>query len=259
MTATVRRILIYPIKSLDPVPVSGAAVLGSGALARDREFALTDDEGRVINGKREARIHCVRSEFDLENNRVSLRSSPEGAPESFHLVEDRSRIEGWFSAFLGFRAHLERNTDTGFPDDLESPGPTVCSGLTFNAVGAWFGLQREETSRRFRVNIELETDAPFWEDRLFSGTGAPLPFAIGGVRLSGVNPCQRCAVPSRDSRTGIARQDFQREFMERRKATLPEWAAASRFDHYYRLSVNTRIPATEAGKMISVGDPVTLG
>jgi uncharacterized protein YcbX len=42
--------------------------------------------------------------------------------------------------------------------------------------------------------------------------------------------------------------------MEKRAATLPDWAARERFNHYYRLAVNTRIGVSETGKMISVND-----
>ncbi len=30
-----------------------------------------------------------------------------------------------------------------------------------------------------------------------------------------------------------------------KQATLPQWAATKRFNHYYRLSINTRIPASQ--------------
>jgi uncharacterized protein YcbX len=208
MIAAVRRILIYPIKSLDPVAVSEATVLASGALASDREFALVDEKGAWVNGKREARIHRLRAGFDLANNRVTLRVSPGVESETFHLTSDRARLEDWFSRYFGFRTRLERNTAGGFPDDMESPGPTIIGSATLGAVGGWFGLGLEEASRRFRANIELDTDEPFWEDRLFSGSGNPVQFQIGSVAIDGVNPCQRCAVPSRDSETGVVLEKF---------------------------------------------------
>jgi hypothetical protein len=54
------------------------------------------------------------------------------------------------------------------------------------------------------------------------------------------------------------REDFQRLFAEKRQATLHAWAARSRFNHFDRLSVNTRIPASEAGKVILAGDTIHL-
>jgi uncharacterized protein YcbX len=256
-TAVVGRILIYPVKSLDPVSVSAATILASGALEGDREFALVDDSGGWINAKREARIHRIRAQFDLPGKRVTLGVSPDRPMETFHLIEDRARLEDWFTAFFGFRARLERNPAGGFPDDTESPGPTIIGSASLRAVADWFGLDLEEARRRFRANIELDADAPFWEDRLFSESGDPLEFRLGSVVISGVNPCQRCAVPSRDSQTGDLLPEFQRVFAGRRAELLPHWAPRSRFNHYYRLSVNTRISASEAGKPIRVGDAVT--
>jgi uncharacterized protein YcbX len=244
----VKRISLYPIKSLDPVVVEAARVLAGGGLEHDREFALFDEHGNVINGKREAGIHRVRARYDLERFLVTLNES------TFHLIEDRAGIEEWFSKFLERRVTLQRNTLTGFPDDLESPGPTIVGFATLREVALWFGItERDETSRRFRANIELDTNTPFWEDRLFGEGGDHVEFRLGDVAVHGVNPCQRCAVPSRDPSTGSVTPDFQRVFAEQRASTLPSWAAKSRFNHYYRLAVNTRIPASEAGKPVTVG------
>ena len=51
--------------------------------------------------------------------------------------------------------------------------------------------------------------------------------------------------------------DFGRIFEERRYETLPYWATRSRFDHFYRLAVNTRLPAPVDG-VIRVGDEVVV-
>jgi uncharacterized protein YcbX len=254
----VKRILLFPIKSLDGVPAPGAVVLPSGALRHDREFAFCDDRGDWINGKRNPAIHRIRARYDLFPLRVFL-NTPDGLAGEFRLPEDSPALEAWLGRFLGLAVHLKRNTETGFPDDLEAPGPTVVSSATLREVGSWFGLKDEaETARRFRANIEIDADEPFWEDRLFGRAGSPVEFCIGNVTVQGINPCQRCAVPSRDPDTGAATEGFQRIFAERRERTLPSWSEASRFNHYYRLSVNTRIPASEAGKTMRVGDSVSF-
>jgi uncharacterized protein YcbX len=126
-------------------------------------------------------------------------------------------------------------------------------------VRTWFNFESDaETSARFRANIEVDGGEPFWEDRLFGREGTHVEFRIGDVTMHGVNPCQRCVVPSRDPKTGVVTEGFQKIFAERRAATLPAWSEPSRFNHHYRLSANTRIPATEAGKILRVGDPVLL-
>jgi len=256
MPEVVDRIFIYPIKSLDPANVPHAEVLQSGALKHDREFVLRDGQGRWINGKREARIHRIRARYDASLTSVELQG-PGRSPATFDILSDRKRMEEWFSDFLNYAVRIDRDVVTGFPDDSDSPGPTIIGAATLREVGSWFQISDpEEMSRRFRSNIEIATDVPFWEDRLYGEPGEVVEFRVGEVRLLGVNPCQRCAVPSRDPWTGDAVTDFQRRFMDRRSQTLPAWAAASRFDHYYRLAVNTRALQSEAGKTIHVGDSV---
>ena len=73
--------------------------------------------------------------------------------------------------------------------------------------------------------------------------------------MEGVNPCARCAVPTRDSRTGETIAKFAVDFSARRRETLPAWSSASAFDHYYRLAINTRAAAA-VGRTIRIGDEV---
>ena len=96
----------------------------------------------------------------------------------------------------------------------------------------------------------------FWEDQLFAATDANVVrFKIGEVAFEGSNPCARCPVPTRDSFTGIAADPtFQKRFNELRRAQLPPWSPVDRFDHFYRLSTNTRVPGTEQGKLLRIGD-----
>ncbi len=65
-------------------------------------------------------------------------------------------------------------------------------------------------------------------------------------------------VPSRDPVTGESYAGFQRTFATRREETLPAEVARSRFNHFYRLSLNTRVPLSEAGKVIRLGDEVRV-
>ena len=96
----------------------------------------------------------------------------------------------------------------------------------------------------------------FWEEHLYSGAGQPIEFQLGAVKILGINPCQRCVVPTRDSLSGVTTAQFQKTFIAKRKAELPTWAPASRFNHFYRLAVNTRIDSSEAGKSLRVGDSI---
>ena len=74
----------------------------------------------------------------------------------------------------------------------------------------------------------------------------------------GHNPCQRCVVPTRDPDSSDPVAGFQKKFMELRRAPVPEWADARRFNHFYRFAVNTSITPAEAGKRLRIGDAVKI-
>ena len=58
-------ITIHPVKSLDGVDVSEISVLDQGALSNDRRWRLVDDEGQVVNAKRQAKIQQIRSTYEI--------------------------------------------------------------------------------------------------------------------------------------------------------------------------------------------------
>ncbi|GAP97022.1 MOSC domain-containing protein [Leptolyngbya sp. NIES-2104] len=248
------RILIYPIKSLDAVSVNQAKILPGGSLEHDREFCIVDENGTWVNGKRTARIHQIRSQFDLKTRIVTL-SVQNDQPVSFHLDHGRSGIEGWLSNYFGFRVFLKQDLNTGFPDDPVSPGPTLVSVATLEKAASWFeGVTVESLRSRLRSNLELSEVPAFWEEQLYSADGSPIAFQIGEVQIQGINPCARCVVPTRDAISGDRYPQFQKVFLAQRKKELPDWAAKERFDHYYRMAVNTRIAPSESGKVLKVGD-----
>jgi len=253
------QIFVYPIKALDGVAIAQATVLPSGALQHDREFAIVDAQGNVINGKRTAKVHGIRSRFDLGTRTIALRTERESEAITFHLDRERSAVEQWLSAYFGFAVTLLQNRETGFPDDTNSPGPTVISTETLRTIAGWFpNLSLEAIRRRFRSNLEISGVEPFWEDSLFGTADRVVPFHLGNVQFVGVNPCQRCIVVTRDAVTGEPYPHFQKMFVTKRKETFPKWAEASHFNHFYRLAVNTRIVQPQAGATLRVGDAIAL-
>lgn len=257
--AIISRLTIYPIKSLDGTDVQQATILPGGSLEHDREWALFDDRGRTINGKRESSIHRLRSRFDPEFRFVTLSKTDSDSEVSFDLRTHRSELATWLSQNLDQTVEIRQDRHQGFPDDTGSPGPTIVSRATLETVASWFpDLTVEQIRIRLRTNIELDQVPPFWEDRLFTAAPHTVPFRIGSVQFEGVNPCARCVVPTRDPITGQAYPQFQTIFIQNRKDSLPKWAATSRFDHYYRLTLNTRVSETEAGKILKLGDRVEL-
>ncbi len=260
----VTRLDVFPIKSLDPVSVSEATIQPGGSLQHDREFALLDPSQRFVNGKRYARIHQIRATFDLGLNIISLQleDTPEKRSQSFDLDHQQSELAAWLSDYFGFNVTIKQDRHQGFPDDLNASGPTLISTATLETIASWFpDLSLEQIRSRFRMNIEISGVPPFWEDHLFTSPDQPDPvvrFRIGSVEFEGINPCARCIVPTRDPWSGEVYPHFQKQFIAMRQAHVPEWADRSRFDHFYRLGLNTRIPTSEVGKVIRVGDPVEI-
>ena len=94
---TVSHLFIHPIKSLDRLSVTEARLLASGSFAHDREFALFNQDGNFVNGKRQPRVHLIRAEYDLAKFTVTLRDQERHNPQTFHLLKERARLEAWFS------------------------------------------------------------------------------------------------------------------------------------------------------------------
>jgi uncharacterized protein len=252
---TLAQITIYPVKSLDGVSVDRVEISAGGALAFDRRWAIVDERGKVVNGKRTAKIQTLRSQFDLDRGLISLRANADLHERTFSLTEDSIELTSWLSQFFEFPVSMIENAVNGFPDDLDAYGPTIVSTATLAAICDWFpDLDLTEVRHRFRTNLELSGVPAFWEDRLFAAPGAAVDFQLGAVRFQGINPCQRCAVITRDSRLGIATPNFQKIFTQQRQHDLPDWVNTERFNHCYRLAVNTQIPLLEAGKFLHVGD-----
>ncbi|HLQ46879.1 MAG TPA: MOSC N-terminal beta barrel domain-containing protein [Planctomycetaceae bacterium] len=254
----VSRITLYPVKSLAGVDVPWARVLPSGAFAGDRRWAMIDRDGELVNAKRTPRVHELAAEFNWELNEIQLGRRGQAALATFSLSENSRELSEWISNFFECEVCLIENREVGFPDDLQAPGPTIISAETLADVARWFELSQDQARRRFRANIELAAESPFWEDRLFGRADSPVRFRIGEVFFEGSNPCARCVVPTRDPDTGVIWPRFAAEFAERRQATLPSWAEPSRFDHFYRLAVNTRLASGEAGGVLHVEDVVTI-
>ena len=257
MTAHLARIDLYPIKSLDGLTVQTAQVLPSGALQHDRALALFDTTGKFINGKRDARIHQVRSRLADDLAAVTVWTDEPSQTSTFPLQPHPDGLAQWLSTYFEQPVTLRHDSKIGFPDDTDSPGPTLISTATLQIIADWYGLSLVETRRRFRTNLEVAGVPAFWEDQLFSASDEPVPFRVGAVTFWGINPCQRCVVPTRNPQTGDSTKGFQKHFAAQRAATLPEGVARSRFNHFYRLAVNTRLAPDSAVTSLSIGDAIT--
>ena len=264
-------ISIYPIKSLDPLPVREARIGPGGGLEFDRAWALYSADGQWVNGKRSTAIHLIRAAFtpDISSVTLSVPGDRRKIPtKTFAFPGDTAAASKWFSNFFE-QPITVRHSPEGFPDDTIANGPTIVSTASLQAVcGLFTGMTIEDTRLRFRTTLEIDGDgsaaAPaevpaFWEDQLFSAEErSAVRFRIGEVNFEGSNPCARCPVPPRDPHTGVIIPGFQKIFSDYRRSHVPAWCPEARFDHYYRLATNTRVASTEAGKILRVGDLLVL-
>ncbi|OYR56026.1 MOSC domain-containing protein [Halorubrum halodurans] len=274
-------LLAYPVKSLDGVAVERAELGPQGALRGDRSYAFVEagvdpevasvgSGGGYVNGKSEPAIQRLRASYDLAGEAdatptaVTLERPARGdaaADErTFALPEAGDALAAWVGEYLGYEVDLVREPAGGFPDDRAAPGPTVTSTGTLETVASWFEgiVDATEARRRFRPNVVLEDRPAFFEDRLFDDHGTGIRFSIGDADLVGVNPCQRCVVPSRHPDTAVEIDGFRETFLRRRRETLPEWTESDRFDHDFRLMVNTVVPRESWGSVVAVGDSVEI-
>ena len=279
-TPRLANIRLHPIKALDPVSVNEARIGPNGGLELDRVWALYSADGRWVNAKRTAAMHLIRASYapDISSVTLTVPGDRRKIPAmSFAFPGDAESAAEWFSMYFE-QAIQVRYTREGFPDDGLAPGPTIVSTASLQAVCEWFpGMTLDEARRRFRTTLEIDADhsaigneldrssgaaetlPPFWEDQLFAESETSVVrFKIGDVAFEGSNPCARCPVPARESQTGITNDGFQKRFTDLRGAQLPPWAPAERFDHFYRLATNTRVPSTEHGKLLRLGDALSF-
>jgi len=260
-TAWLANIRLHPIKGLDPVSVPEARIGPNGGLQLDRVWVLFSADGKWINGKNNPTIHRIRAEYDPGVTAVSVSASTGSAkstpakPVRLAFPADTERAAEWFSDYFG-QAVIVRHIPEGMPDDALASGPTIVSTGSLQAVCALIpGMELNEARERFRTTLEIDGVPAFWEDQLFGeNENYAVRFKIGDVAFEGSNPCARCPVPPRNPRTGEEHIGFQKRFSDMRRASLPPTSPRERFDHFYRLATNTRVPSTEQGKLLRVGD-----
>jgi uncharacterized protein len=119
------------------VSVDRVQIAPGGALAFDRRWAIVDEQGKVVNAKRTAKIQTLWSQFDLDRGLISLRAHADLPEWTFSLVEDSIDLTSWLSQFFDFPVSIIENAVNGFPDDLDAYVPTIISPATLVAICDW--------------------------------------------------------------------------------------------------------------------------
>ena len=255
----ISKISIYPVKSLDGIQLQKAEIGKGGCLLHDREYAIKDSDNRYVNGKKNPLVHLLRMNIDFESGVIFFRHETETNWHQFNLQADKAKIDDYLSSFFNKPVALFKNTTGRFLDIPDKSGMTILSTASLQTVSHWFSdMNLEETRKRFRATLEITAVPSFWEDHLFFEEGTAIAFKIGDVNVLGMSPRARCVVPTRHPQNGEVIHGFQKSFADHRTADLPSWSTLKDFGHAYHLSTDCLIPATEIGKWITVGDPITI-
>lgn len=258
-SACLSRITIYPVKALDGISLQKAWIGPGGNLLHDRQYAIKDANNKYVNGKKNAMVHLLRTKFELDTETIFFKHQLETGWHRYHLQQDKKNIDDYLSDFFNEPVNLYKNNEGKFLDKPVKSSMTLVSTASLEAVNGWFNnLEIEQTRKRFRATIEINNVPAFWEDQLFLNDTAAIEFKVGNVTLWGRGPRARCVVPTRDTNTGETITGFQKQFVQQRLASLPQWSTLQNYNHSYYLCVDCQVPDSEIGKYINVGDSITI-
>lgn len=259
MHLNVRKLTVFPVKSLPGIEVQSAEVASKGHLLHDRRYAIFNMDGTLVNGKREPLIHRLDFHLDFSTDQARFENRKTGEYAIYCIKTQRKKIDYWLSKFFGRDVVLKEDQEGGFLDDPDISHVTLVSAASLQRVTDWFDLSSDEECRaRFRANIVMEGFPAFREDMLFRADKKPVLFRIGDVTIHGMQPRPRCVVPSRHPASGEELRGFQKRFTVLRKQELDRESHLLSYGHAYHLAVDLMIPSSEAGKSMHVGDRLDL-
>lgn len=241
MTAVVRHLFVYPVKSARAIPASSLRIVSTG-FEWDRHWMASDANGVFMSQRTQPRL--ARIEPQIGTQALTLRAPGQPLLElPLHATGETKRAKvhkdaitaldqgdeaaRWLSEAVGMEARLlrvspvlDRHANPKYAGT--TPAPLVfADGFPMLVVNI-ASLEHLNTRmpepvplERFRPNIVLAGLEPFAEDRI-----SALDF--GHVTLRLVKPCTRCIMTATDQRTGERSTDplpvlrqfrFNRELM----------------------------------------------
>ncbi len=257
--AKISRLRIYPVKSLGPVDVE-EAIIARHSLQNDRRFAMIDEDGRYVNGKRTARVNELKAEYDLTSELISLHSINNPERRSFKLAEGNAELDNYLSEFFDVKLQVVENAGGEFLDIPVQSSVTIVSEASLKSLQTDIEAHSLENIRlRFRSNIELTGVEAFWEEQLYQEPGVGVRFMLGEVEMIGISPRARCNVPPQNPATGEFEATFAKQMIASRMNSLPDDATLLEYGRVpYFLTVNVFVPGTEVGKRIKLNDKIEI-
>jgi uncharacterized protein YcbX len=205
---------VAPIKSL-AIQERERIDLKRHGVDDDRRFLIVDDEGRLVNGKRLAKLVRLRPELDGDVGSLTLRmpdgTSVAGAVELGepvdvtiyrHTTAAHIVLGPWaelLSRELGLPVRLARTDRPGEGVDRagHGAGASLLSVESLNEMAAVAGLQEPPDARRFRMLVGIEGGSAHQED---SWIGKRV--RVGDAVIVPAGNVGRCVVTTRDPETG---------------------------------------------------------
>ncbi|HEY5057932.1 MAG TPA: MOSC N-terminal beta barrel domain-containing protein [Gaiellaceae bacterium] len=255
MAASVVRISVAPVKSLGLVHPDEVE-LGAGGVAGDRRFWLVDDDGRLMNNKRNGPLLRIRPDWDETTRRLVL-TFPDGdvvdgvvelgapvAAEMYGEPLPSRRVpgpwEGALSQYVGEQVHLLW-ADDGAVDRGGSGGSvSLVSRASLDRLREEAGVDQAIDGRRFRMLFEIDGVGAHEED---GWLGAHVQVGDAVILLNG--DVGRCVTTTLDPDTGVSDLDTLRTLARYRR----EGREGLPFGVY---------GSVVAGRRVRVGDDVHL-
>ncbi len=130
----------------------------SGALAKDRRWAMIVGQGNFVNAKRTPRIHELSAHLILAHDQATMAFAV--SPSRQLLVDSPSpRTEPMAQRlFRHLKIRLIENSEVGHPDDLVAPGPSILSTASLQGIASWFDGQSSRLATLSSEHRNLGTE-----------------------------------------------------------------------------------------------------
>ncbi|XP_003743333.2 uncharacterized protein LOC100902453 [Galendromus occidentalis] len=231
----IKRIFIYPIKSVPPIEVSSADINIDGVSyksVKDREFVLIDAEGTFLTGRQEPTLSLLHTEFNEADNCLEISSkNPDSLMELLKIKLDHEQekpqrtlqlttwykdhpysatyvddaVSDWFSRYLKRKVSVVRLISLVgkrhwiAPDRFQDASELniLSQASVDNLVEMLKDAESANISHRnFRPSLLVETKYPFEEDFWTR-------MVIGDVETEFHTRCERCLLTTINPDSGI--------------------------------------------------------
>ena len=203
-------IAIAPVKSMALVFLDHAE-LGPDGIPGDRAFALVDEHGRLVNGKRAGSLATIRVAHDVAAGTLSMTfpdasvvagEARSGEPtEALFSRHSRAAriVEGpWSAALSAWSGHSLRLVALEAGDGPDrGPSATLVSTEALAVLAAAGGASEPLDRRRFRMTFGIDGIPAYAEDGWMGRE-----VRIGAAIVAVAGNVGRCAVTTQDPDTG---------------------------------------------------------